>query len=500
MLERGDTTRNEDKAVYAHLSSGRRRAAVHGIFWAALSGFGPAAVAASVFVVSSRYLTPAEFGVVALAASIAMFSSAVAPAGFGHALIQRKDVGKRHLDSVFWLCMGVAAAIYSALLFASPLLAQWLGEDALSLLVPVIGLRVLFDLGAVVPHSLLSRTMSFSKMATRSLVASFVSAAVCIALLVMGYGLWALALSQLASSIAMCAGTYFSVTWRPGMRFSGTALRELARYGIFASGHRIINLINLDRLLIGVLLGTASLGIYSFAWRIFQIFNDLIAGALTAVSYPLLASLQSEHEKLKEAYVFATFASSALSFPIFVGFGAIAGDLVPVVFGDQWIAAVPAIRAFCIIGILSCIGILQSSLINSQGHAGWWFYYMVAKQAVTALVILAFHRQGVSVLVFAIAVQTILMWPVTVWMVLKILKIGLWTYFKPFVVPAIGSLVMLTAVSLEQMELATDSAHLRLVVQVATGAVLYCATVALFERRMLLKVCDLVLKRGAVSA
>lgn len=500
MQERVDTTRDEDKAVYAHLSSGRTRAAVRGIFWAALSGFGPAAVAAGVFVVSSRYLAPAEFGVVALAASIAMFSSAVAPAGFGHALIQRKDVEKRHLDSVFWLCMGAAAAIYCALFFAAPWLARWLNEDVLSLLVPVIGLRVLFDLSAVVPHSLLSRTMSFGKMATRSLAASLLSAIVCIALLVMGYGLWALALSQLASSIAMCAGTFLSVAWRPGIRVSAGALRELARYGIFASGHRIITLINLDRLLIGALLGTVALGIYSFAWRIFQIFNDLIAGALTAVSYPLLASLQSEHEKLKEAYVFATFASSALSFPIFVGFGAIAGDLVPVVFGEQWIAAVPAIRAFCVIGILSCIGILQSSLINSQGHAGWWFYYMVAKQAVTALIILAFHRQGVSVLVFAIAVQTIVMWPFTVWMVLKILRIGVWTYFKPFAVPAVGSLVMLAAVLLAQIELAAGSAPQRLAVQIAIGVVLYCATVALLERRMLLKVCDLVLKRGAVSA
>ncbi|MHB2264601.1 lipopolysaccharide biosynthesis protein [Aliihoeflea sp. PC F10.4] len=482
------------------MSSGRTRAAVHGIFWSALSGFGPAAVAAGVFVISSRILTPAEFGIVALATSIAMFSSAIAPAGFGHALIQRKDIGRRHLDSVFWLCLAVALVIYGVLVLAAPSLSRWLGEGMLALLLPVIGLRVLFDLATVVPHALLSRAMAFNKMAMRTLIASLVSAGVCLILLAMGYGLWALALSQLASSVAICVGTLLSVEWRPGLRFSGSALRELARYGIFASGHRIINLINLDRILIGSLLGAAALGIFSFAWRIFQILNDLIAGALNAVSYTLLASLQSEEEKLKEAFLFATFASSALSFPVFVGLGAIAGDLVPVVFGDQWLEAVPAIRAFCVIGMLSCIGILQASLINSQGHANWWFYYLVTKQTVTALIILTFYSYGVSVLVFAMAVQTFVMWPAAVWMVLRILKIGAWAYLKPFLAPTLSCLVMLVGVLFVKMEMAFEPAWLRLGAQVGTGALLYCATLALLDRRRIFQIRDLVLKRGAVSA
>ena len=49
------------------------------------------------------------------------------------------------------------------------------------------------DLAAVVPTALLTRSMSFSKMAWRATVASLVAAAVCVALLFMGYGIWALA-------------------------------------------------------------------------------------------------------------------------------------------------------------------------------------------------------------------------------------------------------------------------------------------------------------------
>lgn len=500
LLDRSEKSLDqEEQVVYGRLRSGRTRAAVHGVFWSALSGFAPAAVAAGVFTVTSRFLTPAEFGLVALAASVALLASAVAPAGFGQALIQRDDLGRRHLDSVFWLCVLVALAIYIVLVLAAPLLAHFMGEPGLAMLLPVIGLRVLFDLAVVVPNALLSRAMAFSKMTVRTLIASLVSAAVCLVLLVLGYGLWALALSQLASSVAICIGTLLSVNWRPGLRFELRALRELAHYGMFASGHRILGMIRLDQILVGVFLGTTALGIFSFARRIFQLLNDFIAGALNAVSYSLLASLQSEHEKLKEAFLFATFASAALSFPVFVGLAIVAGDLIPVLFGAHWVDAIPALRSFCVIGLLSCIGILQASLINSQGNANWWFYYMAAKQATTVLVIVVFYRFGVSLLVFALAVHTFLMWPIAVWMVLKILKIGPWTYLRPFLSPAFASLAMLVGVLALRQYMIEDSASLRLISEVLFGAMVYCIVLGALDSRRIFRIRDVVLKRGAVS-
>ena len=485
---------------YGHLRSGRARAAIRGVFWSAVSGFAPAAVSAGVFTLTSRFLMPADFGLVALAASIAMLSSAVAPAGFGQALIQRQEVRGAHLDSVFWLCVGVSLAIYAGLVLAAPSLARLLGEAGIAVLLPVLGTRVIFDLAAVVPNALLTRSMSFDKMAWRTTIASLVAAVVCVSLLLMGYGIWALALSQVASSMALCVGSVMAAGWLPSLRLDRRALRELTHYGLFASGHRVLRLLNVDQILVGTLIGAAPLGVFSFARRIFQILNDLISGALNAVSYTLMASLQSEHEKLKEAFLFTTFASAAISFPVFVGVGAIAGDLVPVAFGAHWLEAVPAIQGFCLIGLLSCIGILQASLINSQGHANWWFYYLAAKQAVTVLLILLFYRFGVTALVMAIAAQTFLMWPASVFMVLRILEIGLWAYLRPFLAPAVASTAMLIGVVAIQRFALPHSVYLSLLAQIAAGAVIYGAVLLLLDNRRIIQMRDVVLSRRAATA
>lgn len=478
--------KEEAGADFAHLKRGRARAALRGVAWAALNGFAPAAVAAAVFAVTSRYLSPAEFGLVALAASITMLASAFGPGGFGEALIQRTDIEARHLSAVFWLCLGAGVLLYGILFLAAPLLGNVLGEDGLPLLIAVLATRVIFDMAAIVPNALLARSMAFDRLAIRATVASLVGAAVCLVLLLLGYGLWALAISQLTASIAAYVGSQLSVSWRPTLSFDPRALREVMRYGAFASGHRIVQMVNVDQLLVGTLMGTAALGVFSFARRIHQLLGELVAGALKSVSFTVLSSMQHEQEKLREAFFFATFASSALSFPLFVGLASVAPDFVPLVFGAHWTEAVPALQAFCIVGLLTCVGLLQSALINSQGRVSWWLCYQLTQQVGTALVVLSVHPYGIDAVVYAFAIKTMVLWPIAVTMTLRLLGTGLRTYLSALAAPAAASLLMLVAVMVIRVETAGYGTVGSLCMQVAGGAAVYgLALLGLAHRRMI---------------
>ena len=465
-----------------HLTKGRAAAAIKGTLWSLVSSFVPGVLGFLVFLASSRVLSPTEFGIVAFAVSIASVGVALAPAGFREALIQRQQITAAHLNTVFWLCLGAALVIYGALCVAGPFIGSAAGQPLLASLIPLVGARVIFDMAAAVPNALIVRTMSFKMLALRTTVASVVTALVCLGLLWAGFGLWALAFSQLAGSVAACIGAMVGARWLPQLRFDRAALRDLRAFGLFSNGNHFITTINIDQLLIGALMGPTWLGIYSFARRIFQILTDLIAGALNLVSYSLLSSMQNEPKKLREAYLLGTFASSVVAFPVFSGLALVAPDLIPFAFGESWVSAVPVVQAFCVLGLLTAVGILQSSLIRSQGHANLWFYYILGKQAVTVLYIFLFAGWGVVALTNSLVILNLTLWLPTLYMVVRMLEISAWTYLRSFALPVFATLAMGICGWLVQLELATADPLLRLVTTIGAAALSYGAIIVVLGR------------------
>jgi O-antigen/teichoic acid export membrane protein len=481
---------------YPHRRAGRARAAFTGVLWSGFDHLLPALVGMLVFLLTSRVISPSEFGAVAFAMTVVGIVGSVSPAGFGDALVQRGEMRDAHINVVFWLCVAAAVLLYGLVALLAPTLAAFFDNPLLTDLLYVTGLMIIANLGSVVPTALLTRTMQFRLITIRTLIASVAAGAICLAVLFAGYGLWALVLSQVISTVVVCLVGWLSVDWRPRLRFDRAALRDILRFGIFSSGSRFITTVNVEQLVVGGLLGSAALGLYGFARRVFVMLNQVLTGALGAVSYPLLSSMQNERARLREVYLITTFLSSVVAFPLFVGLALVAGDAVPLLFGGQWRDAVPALQAFCAIGLLSCVGILQAALIRALGRADLWMWYLAAKQALLALVIWAFAGFGVTVVAIAVVVMTWVLWPVTTVIVSRLLDLPLVSYLRQFAVPLLGCLLMMGVVLAVDHALALNRA-ITLAVEVAAGGVAYAAFIALFARRRLDGILRLVATRAA---
>jgi teichuronic acid exporter len=486
--------RREAAEDHAYRHTGHPRAAVTGALWSFLNALVPAVAGMVVFTLASRALTATEFGWVALAAGIGSIASALSPAGLGEGIVQRSDLRRVHLDSVFWACMVSGLLLYGGLALAAGFAAAAMQEELLFSLILVLGSRILFDSAAVVPTALLVRTMAFRQLALRTSLAALLSGAVCLGLLWAGMGLWALALSQLATAAALSVGALVSARWLPRPSFSRTALTELWRFGFFASAVRALGIASVDQVLMGVLLGPAALGLYNFARRIFQLLSDLIAGALGTVSFSLLASLQADRKRRRDAFLFATFVSSAVSFPIFVGLAMVAGDVVPLLFGAHWVEAVPALQAFSMLGLITSVGVLQSSLIRSDGQIDMWFYYMLAKQALSVLYIALFHGWGITSLVWSIVISQYIMWVPAVHMVLGILGISLLAYLRHFLAPVLASLIMAAALHLLGDRLPVAGWE-RLAGLVAIGGLVYAGAMLVLAGGQVRKMARVLMRR-----
>ncbi|RYG87705.1 MAG: lipopolysaccharide biosynthesis protein, partial [Alphaproteobacteria bacterium] len=235
-------------------------------------------------------------------------------------------------------------------------------------------------------------------------------------------------------------------------------------------------------LVIGSFIGPAPLGIYNFSRRLYQMINDVLAGGFTSVSYSLLSSLQTDKAKVREAFLLASFGCFLVSVPAFMGLAAVADDALPLIFGPHWAGAIWPTRWFCVIGLMGSVGIVQSSLINSQGRSDWWFYYQLIRNIATVGLIFLLKDYGIATIVFAIAVQVVVLWPITLVLVARIVEMTVWSYFGQFVRPLFANLIMLAVMLVIGHAMRDASAASRLVVEILAGGLVYLTMIMLICR------------------
>ncbi|MDJ1006301.1 MAG: oligosaccharide flippase family protein [Paracoccaceae bacterium] len=468
-------------AFAPHPSAGRSRAAVAGTLWSLLQALLPSLGATIVFFVGAAFLAPADFGHLAIATAVVSVAIALSPMAFGEALVQKAKLDPSHADAVFWLNAVFAAGYAGTLLVAAPSAARWFDVPDLAWILPLLTLRVPFELLAAVPSAMIVRRMAFRLLALRSAVGAAVGMAVSLALLLGGQGLLALVIGQVAASATGFLVAVWTAGWWPGRAGRARHLRELAHYGIFSSGQRVLSMVRLDHLVLGALGGATLLGLLVFAQRIFVSLSSLGSGALGQVTHVVLSSMQDEPEKARRAFLLISFAAAAIGFPVFAGAAMVVDDIVRLYFAENWSGAAAAAQILCLAGLLSTPGIVQAALIRSRGHADWLFYYQLAQESASVLAIALTFRFGIEAVVTAIVLKTLLIWPVSVAICLRLLACPLAEYARSFAAPAVATLGMVAALALLQPIAGGGG----LVLHVTTGAAAYAPVAAVLARHRL---------------
>lgn len=463
-------------------TAGLARAATAGWLWSLLTIATTTVLSAVVFLITSRVLDPVDFGVVAFAVAVVALISAGLPTAFGEAIVQRPEIGPRHLDSVFWLVVVMAGLAYAALWMAAPWLASGHDGQHLVPILRVLGARLVLEALATVPGALLQRRMEFRAMAIRSVLANALGAVLCLTLVYLGLPLWGMVLSQVAGAVVSSVVTLWVARWRPAGGFRLAALRDLSGFGLYSLGGRILNEARIDQLLFGLMLGPVALGLYFFARRLHQMLTDFTSGAFASVSSVLFASLQSDVERRRAAFDMASFASTTIGFPVFIGLVVLAPRAVPLVFGPQWAGAVVMVQCWGVIGAMASLGVIQAAMIRNLGEPGWWFRYQALSQMLGWALVPLLAGFGADVVMIAIALRTVLLWPLSLRKAARMLDIGLGRYLSSFAAPALASAVAAGVVWLVAAGLPGRDDWLVLGAQMAAGLVAYGLALLLLAR------------------
>jgi PST family polysaccharide transporter len=344
---------------------------LHAAKWVTVSNVLNQFLVGAVTFILAALLNPSQFGTVAMAYLYITFLQQLTGFGFNSALIQRLDIEKRHLDSVFWL--NVASGLFFALV-AVVLSGWWSRVNRMPDLSPmIIALSAIMPIEgfSVVQVALLQRRMEFKRLAVRDNLATAVGGAIGVAAALAGLGGWALVLQHIGSETTSVLTLWRVSDWRPGLEFKWSAVRELTNYSLKTLAGRIGTFAqnSTDSLLIGFMLGPAAVGLYRLANRLVEMILMFVARAILTVSLPHYAKFQSDLPELNRNFLFGSHLSCLVTFPA-LGFLAGASRTVLAAIGPQWSEAVDLLQILTLVGMAKTVILLVTPLLQAVSRPG----------------------------------------------------------------------------------------------------------------------------------
>ncbi len=378
------------------------------LLWAYVLTIGQYGVTGLFFVWLASFITPSEFGEMALAMVWVTFAQMLAAYGPSQAVIQRPNVTDKHFNAAFWINVAIGVVCAAILVGAAPIWSSVNHDTRLTAICWALAPAIVLNAVVVVPEATLRRGLLFKRLSVRVLLAALLSGAVGVACAAIGFGVWSLVAQQLTQSLFSVIAVWAIAAWRPRLRFDKEAARDLRSFSVQSIAEFIAYFVatRTDVLLLGAVFGPLAIGLYRFSTRITGMISDIAAGGLGQISLPHLSRFYDDRHAFATAFRRMVHASALIAWPAFAILAISAHDLLSLV-GPQWLPAVPALQVMCFDASVGMIGAILSPAILAAGRPG-----LIAAvgwiQAITSAVIVfavgrAFitHTPGTQVLVIA---------------------------------------------------------------------------------------------------
>ena len=404
-----------------------KQGAAQGGVWMTVAAIGTQTFQFVISILMARLLLPRQFGEVAIVYSIGAFAQIFTDLGLTAAVVHVRRVTEEVLSTAFWL--NVLTGVFLTLLIAAlayPISVIY-GQPQLVPLMALVSLNFTLSFGSV--HlALLERTFHFRRIAVVETGSSIIGIAATPIAAAMGLGVYSLVVGPLISTAVLSLFLVASVRWLPRRRIDRKSLRDLWRFSKGLVGFNAINYWsrNLDNVLLGATVTSASLGEYNRAYNLMMIPIGQTSGVLMRVVYPALARMQQDPARMGRAWTRAmSAATGSFILPLTLTMAAAAPALVAVLYGPHWSGMVGVLELLCLAAVPQIICTALGGPYRATGQTGLMAKLGLVNAISSILAILAGLNWGVTGVAVGLLVSSWLMLPVMVAPLAKIFEMSL---------------------------------------------------------------------------
>lgn len=322
-------------------------------------------------VILARLLTPEDYGLIAMVAVVINFAMMFKDMGLSMATVQKAEINHDQISTLFWINVAVGVCITGCFMALAPVVAWFYGKQELRDVTMVLGCVFVFG-GLTIQHqALLRRQMRFFALGLVEILA--IAGAVIAAIIagLWGAGYWALVVLHLSLAIGVAVGVWIAVPWRPGLPKRGTGCRKMLAFGANVTGFNFVNYFarNLDKILLGKVFGSVTLGLYSKAYSLLMLPINQIRTPIMSIAIPAMSCLQNEPEQFKRYFLKLVSIIAFISMPLVVFLVVCSKEVICVLLGEKWLSAVPIFRILAIAAFIQPVATVWGTVLISLGQS-----------------------------------------------------------------------------------------------------------------------------------
>ena len=318
----------------------------------------------------ARILAKSDFGLVAVAVVAINYLSVLKDLGLGVALIQRKGEVQEAANTVFTINLLLGLVLSAIVIPLAPLVAVYFRDPQVIPVLRWMGISFVINALGSVHTNWLVRDLDYRRKLVPELGGALTKGVVSISMAYFGYGVWSLVFGQIIGAVVSVILVWIVLPWRPRLTIDRNVAGSFMKFGFSVTLIDIITQItdNIDYVIVGRFFGLVPLSIYTLAYRLPEMLLIGNLWVMGGVVFPAFSSIQDQPEELRRGFLASVRVVQLFAVPVCLGLLIAADPIVRVVFGDQWLEAIPILRVLAVYAWVYSLGYHVGGLYKAIGR------------------------------------------------------------------------------------------------------------------------------------
>ncbi|NJB72647.1 O-antigen/teichoic acid export membrane protein [Saonia flava] len=376
---------------------------VYGILWTFADAFLVKGLSFVSMLLLARWLGPNDFGLIGMLALFIGIGTSLVESGLPASLIRTKKTDNIDFSTVFYMNMAMSLVVYTLLFFIAPYIADFYGQQILVNIIRVYCISFIISAFSTVQLTILQKEMKFKKITLLNVPSTILGVLVGLCLGYNDYGVWSIVAMYLTTQVILSFLLWSTTNWRPSFTFSIEKLQYHYKFGYKLMLSGLLNIVfnNSYHVLIGKYFPLQTLGYYERAQRFNEYPSITITGIVEKVTYPMMAKLQDDKQKLSVIYRKMLRLAFFITAPLMLGVAAMAQPIFEIVLGEEWLPAVPYFQILSIAYMFYPIHAFNINVLKVFGRSDLFLKLEIIKKIIIVVGIVVGFQFGILGLVWS---------------------------------------------------------------------------------------------------